>query len=141
MASTKVILIVGLILLTFITMVGGNRKGDAYGFRNWTNGQAMHAYYTTGATGRFCAWVVTLRYAAFTVGGPDLICLAAGEIQNPRRTLPRVARLIFYRLVGFYCVGILAVGILCNSRDDRLLGAIEDGSAGAAASPWVIGIQ
>lgn len=141
MAITKVLLIIGLILLTFITMVGGNPKGDAYGFRNWTKGQAMHAYYTTGTTGRFLGWWSTLRYAAFTIGGPDLICLAAGEIQNPRRTLPRVARLIFYRLVGFYVIGVLAVGILCNSRDPRLLGAIEDGAAGAAASPWVLGIQ
>jgi yeast amino acid transporter len=141
MAITKVILIVGLILLTFITMVGGNPKGDAYGFRNWTDGQAMHPYYTTGTTGRFLGWWSTLRYAAFTIGGPDLICLAAGEIQNPRRTLPRVSRLIFYRLVGFYVVGVLAVGILCSSTDPRLLGAIEDGKAGAAASPWVLGIQ
>jgi len=141
MAGTKVLLIIGLILLTFITMVGGNPRGDAYGFRNWDNGQAMHAYFTTGTTGRFLGWWITVRYAAFTVGGPDLICLAAGEIQNPRRTIPRVARLVFYRLVGFYVLGVFAVGILCNSRDDRLLGAIEDGSAGAAASPWVLGIQ
>ena len=141
MAVTKVLLIIGLILLTFITMVGGNPRGDAYGFRNWTNGQAMHAYYTTGTTGRFLGWWVTLRYAAFTVGGPDFICLAAGEIQNPRRTIPRVARLIFYRLVGFYVLGVFAVGIICNSRDPQLLGAIEDGSAGAAASPWVLGIK
>lgn len=141
MAATKVLLIIGLILLTFITMVGGNPRGDAYGFRYWTNGNAMHAYYTTGTTGRFLGWFITLRYAAFTVGGPDLICLAAGEIKNPRRTLPRVSRLIFYRLVGFYVLGVFAVGILCNSRDDRLLGAIKDGAAGAAASPWVLGIQ
>lgn len=30
MAITKVLLIIGLILLTFITMVGGNPRGDAY---------------------------------------------------------------------------------------------------------------
>lgn len=85
-----------------------------------------------------------LRYhasAAFTVAGPDLISLAAGEIQNPRRTIPRVARLVFYRLVGFYIIGVLCVGIICSSRDGRLLGALEAGDAGAAASPWVIGIQ
>ena len=143
MAITKVLLIIGLILLTFITMMGGNPRGDAYGFRNWTNGQAMHSYYTatTGPTGRFLGYWISVRYSAFTVGGPDLICLAAGEIQNPRRTIPRVAKLVFYRLVGFYIIGVLAVGILCNSRDPQLLGAIEDGDAGAAASPWVLGIQ
>lgn len=68
-----------------------------------------------------------------------MISLSSGEIANPRRTIPRVAKLIFYRLVGFYVLGVLAVGIICSSEDSRLLGAIEDSAAGAAASPWVIG--
>jgi amino acid transporter len=33
-------------------MVGGNPKHDAYGFRAWTDGNAMHPYYAEGATGR-----------------------------------------------------------------------------------------
>lgn len=70
-----------------------------------------------------------------------MIALTAGEIQNPRRTIPRVARLIFYRLVGFYVIGVLAVGIICSSQDPRLMGAIESGAPGSAASPWVIGIE
>lgn len=141
MASTKIILLVGLILLTFITMVGGNPHHDAYGFRYWKHGLATHTYYTDGTTGGFLAWWTCVRYAAFTIAGPDLITMAAGEIQNPRKTIPRVARLVFYRLVGFYIVGVLAVGILCSSRDPRLLGALESGASGAAASPWVVGIQ
>ncbi|KAF4496680.1 general amino acid permease [Fusarium agapanthi] len=83
MASTKVILIIGLILLTLITMCGGNPRGDAYGFRYWGGGNAMHAYYTDGAAGRF---------------------------------------------LGF-------------CRDEQLLNAMGNGDSGAAASPWVIGIQ
>lgn len=43
--------------------------------------------------------------------------------------------------IGFYIVGVFAVGIICSSRDPRLMGAIDSGSAGSAASPWVIGIQ
>lgn len=31
----KIILMLGLILYTFITMVGGNPRHDAYGFRYW----------------------------------------------------------------------------------------------------------
>ncbi|KAK3192302.1 hypothetical protein K4F52_001515 [Lecanicillium sp. MT-2017a] len=141
MASLKVLLLIGLIMLTFITMLGGNPKHDRYGFRYWENGNAMHAYYADGAVGRFLGWWKVMLYAGFTIAGPDMIALAAGEIQNPRRTIPRVAKLIFYRLVGFYVLGVLAVGIICSSRDDRLLGAIERGEAGSAASPWVLGIQ
>ncbi|KLP21546.1 putative general amino acid permease [Fusarium fujikuroi] len=140
LAITKVFLLILLVLITIITMAGGNPKSDAYGFRNWKDG-AMHEYYAKGPTGRFLGWWSVVIYAAFTIAGPDMIALAAGEIQNPRRTIPRVARMIFYRLVGFYIVGALAVGIICSSKDKRLISAIADGSSGAAASPWVIGIQ
>lgn len=140
-SCTKILLILGLILLTFITMVGGNPKHDAYGFRHWTGGNAMHEYYADGTTGRFLGWWSCVLYAAFSLGGPDLVAMAAGEIENPRKNIPRVARNIFLRVFVFYVLGALCVGIICSSRDSRLLGAIDSGEAGAAASPWVIGIQ
>lgn len=141
MASLKVLLLFGLLFITLITMCGGNPKKDAYGFRHWGGGKAMRSYYADGATGRLCGWWKVILYAGFTIAGPDMLSLSAGEIQNPRRTIPRVAKLIFYRLVGFYVFGVLAVGIICSSEDKRLLGAMADGASGAAASPWVIGIQ
>ncbi|CAG9945227.1 unnamed protein product [Clonostachys rosea f. rosea IK726] len=140
MGSTKVLLILGLILATFITMVGGNPRHDAYGFRNWTNGDLAHPYYTSGAAGIFLSVCISVRYGVFTVGGPEIISVAAGEIRNPRKTIPNVAKMIIARILFFYVIGVLAVGILCNSRDPRLMGAIESGDAGAAASPWVLGL-
>jgi amino acid transporter len=121
-------------------MVGGNPKHDAYSFRYWGNGNAMHEYLDIGVTGRFFGWWKVVLYAAFPVAGPDLSPLATGEISNPRRQIPRVVRCAFYRIVGFYIVGVFAVGIVCSSRAPRLLGALASGSAGSAASPWVIGI-
>ncbi|KAM0390529.1 hypothetical protein ACHAQC_007700 [Fusarium culmorum] len=141
MASLKVILLFGLLFITLITMCGGNPKGDAYGFRYWKGGKAMRPYHAEGDLGRFCGWWKVILYAGFTIAGPDMISLSSGEIANPRRTIPRVAKLIFYRLVGFYVLGVLAVGVICSSDDKRLLGAIEDSAAGAASSPWVIGIE
>lgn len=144
MSSTKVLLLFGLCLLTLITMSGGNPRRDAYGFRNWDSYDSgpMHIYRSDNpSTGRFLGFWEVVVYAAFTIAGPDMIAMAAGEIQNPRRTIPRVAQLIFYRLVGFYVVGVLCVGIICSSRDPGLLGAIESGESSAAASPWVIGIK
>ncbi|KAK7403282.1 hypothetical protein QQX98_010973 [Neonectria punicea] len=141
MASLKVLLLFGLLFITLITMCGGNPKKDAYGFRYWGDGRAMREYHGSGDAGRLAGWWKVVLYAGFTIAGPDMISLASGEIQNPRRTIPRVAKLIFYRLIGFYVFGVLAVGIICSSDDTRLLGAITDGAAGAAASPWVIGIE
>ncbi|KAM6505356.1 hypothetical protein FSOLCH5_014580 [Fusarium solani] len=140
MASTKVLLLIGLVMATIVTMAGGNPHKDAYGFRNWSGGDFIHAYYTDGSTGRFLSICASLRYAVFTMPGPDMIALAAGEIRNPRKTIPSVAKMVLARVFGIYVIGVLAVGIICNSRDPRLLGAIESGEAGAAASPWVLGL-
>jgi amino acid transporter len=115
-------------------MAGGSPKGDAYGFRNWKDG-AIHEYYAKGPTGKFLVWWSVAIYVACTIAGPDMIALAVGEIQNPRQTIPRVARMIFCRLVGFYMVGALAVGIICSLGDPRLMSAIADSSSCAAASP------
>ncbi|KAL8376617.1 hypothetical protein RB595_007633 [Gaeumannomyces hyphopodioides] len=141
MACTKVLLLFALILITIITMAGGNPQGDAYGFRNWGNGNFIHPYRAEGATGNFLGWWKVVLYAGFTIAGPDMIALAAGEIQNPRYTIPRVANLFFYRLVGFYVIGVLCVGIICSSVDPGLLDAIKNKKPGAFSSPWVVGIE
>ncbi|KAF5592913.1 general amino acid permease [Fusarium pseudocircinatum] len=109
MGSTKILLILGLIMATFVTMVGGNPHHDAYGFRNWKNGDMAHEYYAEGATGIFLSICICVRYAVFTIGGPDIISLSAGEIRNPRKTIPKVAKLIVGRILFFYVVGIIAV--------------------------------
>jgi amino acid transporter len=100
MQSTKLLLLIGLVLLTFITMLGGNPKHDRYGFRSWKNGNYMHEYMMTGDAGRFLGWWKVVMYAAFSVSGPDMLALAAGEIANPRRQIPRVAKRSFYRIAG-----------------------------------------
>lgn len=56
MASTKVLLLIGLVMITLVTMCGGNPQNDAYGFENWGNGNFIHAYRSDGDTGRFLGW-------------------------------------------------------------------------------------
>lgn len=101
----------------------------------------MHPYYADGATGRFLGIWISVRYAVFTVGGPAFLALSAGEISNPRRTIPRVAKLIVWRVCGLYVMGAFAVGIMCPSRDPAYLEAVNNGEPGAGSSPWVFGIR
>ncbi|KAH7129044.1 amino acid permease/ SLC12A domain-containing protein [Dactylonectria macrodidyma] len=140
-SCTKILLLIGLLLLTLITMCGGNPKHWAYGFHNWSNGEVMHEYMAEGAKGRFLGFWSIMIYAAFSIAGPDFIALSAAEMKNPRRNIPRCARATFLRIFLFYVLGSLAVGILCDSKDPRLLAALGDASVGSAASPWVIGIE
>jgi amino acid transporter len=122
-------------------MVGGNPHHDAYGFLHWSNGDAMHEYIKTGTSGQFIGFRACMLYAAFSVSGPDMIALSAGELQDSHRTIQRTVKRCFQRICGFYILGVLAVGILCCSRDQRLINVVGCAGVGAGASPWVIGIQ
>jgi amino acid transporter len=57
------------------------------------------------------------------------------------RTVPKAVRRVFWRILFFYVLGSLAIGVLVASNDPHLLKAQADVAAGAARSPWVIGIQ
>lgn len=138
LALGKVLLAIGLIFFTFIVMVGGNPQRDAFGFRAWNNPGAFNTYIATGNWGRFLGFVACLVQAAFTIAGPEYVSMTAGEAENPRRTLPKAFKAVFYRLTIFFIIGALSVGILCPFNDPTLLEAITSGKPGAAASPYVV---
>ncbi|KAF6014767.1 hypothetical protein HII12_001184 [Brettanomyces bruxellensis] len=46
-----------------------------------------------------------------------------------------------YRLIFFYICGALVIGVIVPYNSDRLMLAINQGKSGAAASPFVIGIE
>jgi amino acid transporter len=140
-ASVKIITIVGLLLLAFIVDLGGGPNHDRLGFRFWKHPGAMKEYASTGAAGRFLGLFSVLVNAAFSYGGVELVAVAAGEAENPRKNIPKAVRRVFWRILFFYVLGSLAVGVLVASNDTHLLSAQKSGAAGAARSPWVIGIQ
>ena len=142
-ASLKIITIVGLLIMAFIVDLGGNPHHERLGFRYWKNPGAMKEYppQVHGNTGRFLGLFSTLVNAAFSYGGVEMVAVAAGEAENPRRNIPKAVRRVFWRILFFYVLGSLAIGVLVSSEDKGLLDAQADGRADAAASPWVIGIK
>ena len=100
----------------------------------------MKEYIGTGDTGRFLGLFSTLVNAAFSYGGVEMVAVAAGEAENPRKNIPKAVRRVFWRILFFYVLGALAVGVLVPYNDPNLLSAQKAGAAGAARSPWVIAI-
>jgi len=89
-ASVKILTIVGLLIMAFIVDLGGGPKHDRLGFRFWKNPGAMKEYDSTGDTGRFLGLFSVLVNAAFSYGGVELVAVAAGEAENPRKvSFPR----------------------------------------------------
>ncbi|GES60070.1 general amino acid permease [Aspergillus terreus] len=135
----KIFLMLGLMMYTFVTMVGGNPRHDAYGFRYWNNPGAFVEYLVPGDTGRFLGLLSCMIQGSFTMVGPEFISMAAGEAENPRRLMGRAFRSFVWRLMFFFIGGALCVGIVIPYNDPMLAEAISgDQSGTGAASPYVI---
>ncbi|KAF8969708.1 general amino acid permease AGP2 [Flammula alnicola] len=145
LAIGKTILATGVIVFTFVTMVGGNPLHDVYGFRNWdpakVPGAPFAEYMKTGSLGQFLGFLACLIQASFTIAGPDYVSMAAGEAQNPRSNMPQAFKGVFYRLTTFFVLGSLCVGIVVPYNDPDLLNAISNAHPGAGSSPYVIAME
>ncbi|KAK8142701.1 hypothetical protein G3M48_008371 [Beauveria asiatica] len=138
--AVKLTTIVGLILLMFIITVGGSPSGDVIGFRYWKNPGPMNEYLKTGALGRFLAFWKVFIQATFSYGGSEMVVVASGETEDPRRNIPKAIRRVFWRILLFYVLSIFLVGLCVSSKDEKLLNAINSSAPGAKQSPFVIAI-
>ncbi|KAJ5085138.1 hypothetical protein N7532_009909 [Penicillium argentinense] len=144
LATGKVILILIVFLFTFITMVGGNPKHDAYGFRYWNNPGSFAEYITTGPLGRFEGFLGAVWSASFTIVGPEYMSMVAGETKLPRRYLKTAFKTTYARFAFFFIGSALCVGIVIPYNDKTLLDILSGSSGGsgtAAASPYVIAMN
>lgn len=136
-ASLKVFTIIGLLIFSFVLCVGGGPDHDRLGFSYWKDPGAAKHYLAPGSAGYFCAYLYVTTFSVFAFNfAPELLVITAGEMQNPRKNLPKAAKRYFYRLIAFYILGSLAVGIICSSNAPGLTNG-----TGSAASPWVIAIK
>lgn len=137
-ASTKVIMMLGLLLVSVVLFFGGGPSKDRLGFRYWRDPGVANEYLGTGNTGRFLCLLSTLVMSAFPfVFAPEMLVVTGGEMQSPRRNLPVAARRYIYRLIFFYVGCVSAIGVIVPS-DNPLL---TNGGVGAGASPFVIAMK
>ncbi|CCE72979.1 Piso0_000587 [Millerozyma farinosa CBS 7064] len=126
----KVLAVIGFILFGIIVDCGGGPKEGYIGAKYFYNPGA----FSNGFKGVCSVFVA----AAFAFAGTELAGLAAAETANPRKSLPRATKQVFWRITLFYIISLLIVGLLVPYNDSRLL----DGSSSvdAKASPFVIAI-
>ncbi|GAA5937777.1 uncharacterized protein JCM15063_002113 [Sporobolomyces koalae] len=137
-AIIKVLTIIGLIILGIVIDAGGGPNGQYIGFKYWKNPGALVQYDgVEGTTGRFLGFFAVLIQASFSYIGTEIVAIAAGETQDPRKTLPRAIKNVYIRILLFYILGVFITGLLVPSNDPRL----KLGSGTAASAPFVIAIQ
>jgi amino acid transporter len=144
-ASVKLVTIVGLLIMALCIDLGGSPTGDRLGFRYWKSPGAIKQFYVVDESranlGRFLAFFYTLANAAFSYGGVEMVAVAAGEAEDPRRNIPKAVRRVFWRILFFYVLGTLAIGVLVPYDDPTLAEAHKNSVSTAAASPWVVAIK
>ena len=130
-SAVKVLAVLGFIILGIVLCAGGGPQGGYIGGKNW---YIEGAPFPNGAKGVITVFV----NAAFAFAGTELCGLAAAETENPRKSLPKACKQVFWRITLFYVICLTLVGLLVPWNDERLLGS---SSADASASPFVISIR
>ncbi|KAH7133158.1 amino acid permease/ SLC12A domain-containing protein [Dactylonectria estremocensis] len=137
LSSFKVITIIGIILFSFILVLGGGPDHDRKGFRYWNDPGAFKPYIKGGDAGKFLGFWSCMVNATFAYLGTELVGVTVAEAQNPRKTIPRAIKLTFYRILFFYCLSVLLVGMLVPYNSEDLAFATTQ-TPGASASPFVV---
>ena len=100
----KVVTIVIFIIISIAVNAGGNTAHHYIGGENWRIAGAPFV----GGIGGFASVFVT---ASFAYGGTESIAITAGETKNPTKTLPKVVKNVFWRILLFYVLSILLIGL------------------------------
>ncbi|MDO4665141.1 MAG: amino acid permease [Actinomycetaceae bacterium] len=126
-ASVKVITVLVFLILGILMILGimGNKTP---GFTNWVTGEAP---FVNGGLGILSVFMI----AGFSFQGTELVGIAAGEAENPRETVPRATRTIFWRILLFYVGTIAVIGFLIPYFDQNLLHADVDN---VSVSPFTL---
>jgi yeast amino acid transporter len=130
-STVKIIAVVGFIILSIVIDCGGAPKGGYLGAATWRDPGA----FANGFKG-VCSVFVT---AGFAFSGTELVGLAAAECEDPRKTVPRATKQVFWRVTIFYMISLFLVGLIVPYNNPHLLNSTS--SVDIKASPFVIAIQ
>lgn len=103
-AGIKVVTVIVFILVGVATIIG-IFNGNAIGFKNFTVGEAPFV-------GGFKSIFLVFLIAGFSFQGTELVGIAAGESEDPEKTIPKAINSIFWRILIFYLGTIFVVGAI-----------------------------
>lgn len=102
-------------LVTGVAMLSGIVHGvPSPGLSNWSVGDAPFV-------GNFATLVGVAMVVAYSFQGTELVGVAAGESENPRRNVPLAIKRVFWRILLFYVLSIAVIGLLLPYTDPQLL--------------------
>ncbi|MCD7034060.1 amino acid permease [Metabacillus sp. GX 13764] len=108
----KVVTVIVFLILGAL-MIFGILGGEAVGFKNFTVADApFHGGFLT-TLGVFMA-------AGFSFQGTELLGVAAGETEDPKKSIPKAIKSVFWRILLFYILAIFVIGLLIPFTNENL---------------------
>jgi len=137
-SMVKVVTVCGFLIFGICMNAGAGQEGYL-GFTYWKNPGAFAPYLIdpSNPVAKFVGFWAVLIQAGFSYQGTELVGIAAGETENPRKNVPSAIRKTFWRILFFFVFTVFFIGILIPYTDERLLSSASD----ATASPLVIAAQ
>ncbi|KAF9560693.1 hypothetical protein EC968_006071 [Mortierella alpina] len=132
--SVVKVLTVIIFIIVGILVDAGAVGGDKIGFRNWTIEGAPIVDGFGGILGVFLV-------AGFSFQGTELIGIAAGESENPRKNVPKAIKQVFWRILLFYILSIFIIGLVIPYNDPNLLNSGSVDKSAIAISPFTLVLQ
>lgn len=135
MSTIKVMTILGFMIFAICVNAGVGKQGYL-GFRYWVDPGAFAPYLVEDkpAAAKFVGFWATMIQASFSYQGTELVGIAAGETQNPRKNIPSAIRKTFLRILFFFVLTVFFIGIVVPYTNQSLV----SGESNASASPFVI---
>jgi amino acid transporter len=139
LAMIKVVTVLGFMIFGICVNAGVGDQGYL-GFTYWKNPGAFAPYLLEVigedkvALAKFIGFWAVLVQAGFSYQGTELVGIAAGEAENPRKTIPAAIKKTFYRIVFLFVLTVFFLGILIPYDNVDLLSDATD----ASASPFVV---
>ncbi|TDR76634.1 amino acid permease [Paludibacterium purpuratum] len=131
----KVITIIAFVAIGMLMIVGIMTRPVYHGL---AAGLPVFFASGNGFVGGMSAFISVSMVVGFAYQGTEVIGVAAGEAEDPAKSLPRAARQIFWRILMFYMLSILVVGLLLPYNDPLLL---KNDMSDVGASPFTLVFQ
>ena len=139
-SMVKVVTVCGFLIFGICMNAGAGQEGYI-GFRYWNNPGAFAPHLLdhvkSEPVAKFVGFWAVMIQAGFSYQGTELVGIAAGETENPRKNVPSAIKKTFWRILFFFVFTVFFIGILIPYDDERLLSDKSD----ATASPFVIAVQ
>lgn len=112
-SMAKVIAIIGFLIFGLLLVFGGIKGIEPVLGKYWKD---PGPFTPQGFKGILSVFVV----ASFSFSGTEMCGLCAAETPNPRKTIPKASKQVFWRILFFYVTTLAVVGLLVPYNDPKL---------------------